>query len=160
MGIYRIVVVLHVLSALWVAVSAFGGTVLRAAVRKAPDFAARVTVLRVGARMGLIFGLGGGLAVGLSGLSLLAINPGLLQLAQVGWIHAAIALWAFLLSLNLFYLGPRMRKLLAAGEASLAAGAPNEEFKRLAANPVPRYLADLPAVAIVILVILMVLRPF
>jgi len=160
MTVYGLVRVLHVFSALWVAVSAFGGTVLRAAVRKAPDLAARVSVLRVGVRMGLIFGLGGGLAVGLSGLTLLAINPTLLNLPQVGWIHSAIALWVIMLSLNLFYLGPRMRKLLAAGEASLAAGAPTDEFKRLAANPVPRYLADLPAVAVVLFVILMVLKPF
>jgi len=160
MTLYRFAVAFHVLCALWVAVSAFGGTVLRASVRRAPDFAARIAILRVGARMGLVFGLGGGLAVGISGLSLLALNPEILRLPHVGWIHASIALWAFMLALNTFFLGPRLRKLLAAGEASLEAGAPNEEFRRLAANPVPPYLAELPAVAVVLFVLMMVLRPF
>jgi uncharacterized membrane protein len=149
--------VLHIFAALWVAVSAFGGTVLRASVRRAPDLAARMSILRAGIRVGMIFGLGGGIAVGLSGLALAIANPIYLKM---GWVHASIGLWLLLLGMNILYLAPRARRLLAAGEASLAAGAPTDEFKRLAAHPVPPYLAELPAIAVVLFVLLMVLRPF
>jgi len=155
---YGWLVVLHVLCAIWVSVSAFGGTVLRASVKRAPDFPARVAVLRAGVRIGLIFGLGGGLAVGASGLTLMALNP---AWRQARWVHASIGLWLLMVLLNMLLIGPRMRRLLAAGEASLAAGGgPNEEFRNLAANPVPAWLANLPPVAILIFVVLMVLKPF
>jgi len=155
---YPWLVVFHVLTALWVSVAAFGGTVLRASVRRAPDFAARIAVLRAGLRIGLVFGLIGGLTVGLSGIALALANPAYIR---QGWVHAAIGLWLFMLLLNNGFLAPRMRKMLAAGEASLAAGGgPNEEFKRLMAKPVPPWLAELPAVVVVIFVILMVLKPF
>jgi len=155
---YPWLVALHVLCAMWIAVAAFGGTVLRAAVKRAPDFAARIAVLRAGMRIGVVFGLVGGIAVGLSGLTLAMLNVAYMK---AGWVHASIGLWAFMMVLNNAFLAPRMRRLLAAGEASLAAGgAPNEEFKRLAAKPVPPWLAELPALAIVAFVVLMVLKPF
>jgi uncharacterized membrane protein len=159
MTVYGWVKAFHVLMALWVAVSAFGGTVIRASLQRAPDFAAKVAVMRVGVRIGMVFGFLGGTLVGLSGFLLLMLNPGVFQLAH-GWIDASIALWVVLYSLNLLVTGPRMKKLLAAGEASLAEGGPNEEFKRLMAKPIPRVVADLPPVAVVIFVLLMVLKPF
>jgi uncharacterized membrane protein len=156
-NLYLWMKVLHVLTAIWVSVSAFGGTVLRAAVKRAPDFPARIAVLRAGVRFGLIFGFGGGITVGVTGLTLLALDP---AWRHDTWVHASIGLWLLMLLLNLLLIGPRMRKLLAAGEASLAAGdAPNEEFRKLAANPVPAWLANLPPLAILIFVILMVLKP-
>ena len=148
---------LHVFAALWVAVSAFGGSVLRASMRRAPDLAARMSILRAGIRIGVIFGLGGSIAVGLSGLALAMTDP---VYFKMRWVHASIGLWLLLLGLNIFLLAPRARRLLAAGEASLAAGAPTDELKRLAANPVPPYLAELPAIAVVLFVLLMVLKPF
>jgi hypothetical protein len=157
MSAYQLLMLFHVLAAFWVSVSAFGGTVLRAVIRRAPDLAARVAVMRAGARFGLVFGLIGGLAVGISGLSLVMLNPAWMRMV---WVHTSIALWALMLSLNLFLLGPRLRKLLAAGEASLQAGAPTEELKRLSAHPIPAYLAELPAIAVVLFAILMVLKPF
>jgi uncharacterized membrane protein len=159
MTLYGVIKLFHVLMALWVGVAAFGGTALRASLKRAPDFAARIAVLRVSVRIGLIFGFAGGALVGLSGLSLLMVNPALFQLPH-GWIDSSIALWVVLFSLNAFVTGPRMKKMLAAGEASLASGGPNDEFKRLAAHPLPRVITDLPPVAVVIFVTLMVLQPF
>jgi len=153
---YSLLKIFHVLTALWIAVSAFGGSALRASIRRAPDLAARMSILRAALRIGLVFGLGGGIAVGLSGIAL-AMSSGYMS---ARWVHASIGLWVLMLSLNIFFLAPRARKLLAAGEASLAAGAPTDEFKRLAANPVPPYLAELPALAVVIFIVLMVLKPF
>ena len=153
---YSLLKMFHVLTALWIAVSAFGGSALRASIRRAPDLPARIGILRAALRIGLVFGLGGGIAVGLSGIAL-AMSSGYMS---ARWVHASIGLWVLMLSLNIFFLAPRARKLLAAGEASLAAGAPTDEFKRLAANPVPPYLAELPALAVVIFVVLMVLKPF
>ncbi len=154
---YALLTVVHVLAALWVGVAGFGGAVLRASIKRAPDLAARISILRAAVRVGLVFGLGGGLAVGLTGLGLAMANPVWLKM---GWVHASIGLWVAMLLLNSFYLAPRARRMLAAGEASLEAGGPTEEFKRLAANPVPPWLAELPAVSVVIFVVLMVLKPF
>jgi predicted integral membrane protein DUF2269 len=154
---YSILVFVHVLSALWVGVAAFGGTVLRASIKRAPDLAAKISILRAALRIGLIFGFGGGLAVGLTGLGLAFVDPAWLMM---GWVRTAITLWAAMFALNVFYLAPRARRMLAAGEASLVAGAPTEEFQRLAANPVPPWLAELPALAVFVLVLLMVLKPF
>lgn len=153
---YSLLKAFHVLTSLWIAVSAFGGSALRASIKRAPDLAARISILRAAVRIGLVFGLGGGIAVGLSGIAL-AMSSGYMSAA---WVHASIGLWILMLALNIFFLAPRARRMLAAGEASLAAGAPTDEFKRLAANPVPPYLAELPALAVVIFIVLMVLKPF
>jgi uncharacterized membrane protein len=91
---------------------------------------------------------------------MLVVNMPLFQLPRAGWIHASLTLWVLIISINLFYNFPRLRKTLAAAEASLAAGAPNDEFKRLTASKLPARLADLTALAVVIFVVLMVLRPF
>jgi hypothetical protein len=50
--------------------------------------------------------------------------------------------------------------MLAAGEASLAAGAPTDELKRLAADKLPGIVADLQALGLVLLVLLMAFKPF
>ncbi len=154
---YLWLVAFHVLAALWVTVSAFGSTVLRASMKRAPDLAARVSILRVGKRIGITFGLVGGLLVGLSGIAVAAMNG---PYMRSGWVHAAIGLWVLLLIFNNGVMAPRMRKMLAEGEASLAAGAPTEEFKRLAAHPLPPGVADFSAIAILIFVWLMVFKPF
>lgn len=147
----------HVLAALWVTVSAFGSTVLRASLKRAPDLAARVTILRIGLRIGITFGMIGGILVGLSGIAVAGKNGAYLH---AGWVHAAIGLWVLMLIFNIGFAGPRMRRMLAAGEASLAAGAPTEELERLMAHPIPPGVADLPAIAILLFVWLMVFKPF
>ena len=151
-----LLLLLHVLSAFWLAASAFGGTVVRAAGRRAPDLASRVAALRIGQRMATVFGIPGGVLAGATGIWIVVRSPDWLKF---GWVHVSLTLWAVIFGMNAFYLGPRLGKLLAAGEASLAAGAPTAEFQRLAASKLAARLADVNALAIVIFVALMVLKP-
>ena len=151
------VLVVHVLAALWLAVSAFGGSVVRAAGRRAPDLAGKVAALRIGWRLVSIFGLPGSIVAGLTGLYLLDIGG---WGFKAGWVHVSVTLWVLLVGLSLLYTAPRLRRTLAAAEASLSAGAPSEEFRRLASARLPRLLADLTALGVVIFVVLMVLKPF
>jgi hypothetical protein len=51
-------------------------------------------------------------------------------------------------------------RLLAATEASAAAGGATPELQRLAAAKGPRIAADLNALGVVLLTLLMVLKPF
>lgn len=152
-----ILIFVHILSALWLAAGVFGGAVVRAAGRREPELAARVAALRIGWRLAAVFGIPGSLLAGGTGLWLLILMP---SLFRAGWIHVSITLWVLLLGLNLLYVFPHLRRTLAAGEASLAAGGPTDELKRLAASAAPRLLADLNAVAILIFVFLMSLKPF
>ena len=151
------IVLLHVLSALCIAVSAFGGAVVRATAKRTPELAGKVAAMRIGWRLVTLFGLPGSLAAGATGLYLVMQAP---ELLKKGWVHVSITLWALILATNLIYSMPRFRKMLAAAEASLAAGAPNEELKRLAAAKAPGMIADLNALAVLIFLFLMVLKPF
>jgi uncharacterized membrane protein len=147
----------HVLSAMWLATGAFGGAIARAQGRKALDLPGKVAALRMGVRMASVFGLPGSLAAGLTGLSLLdPMGFGF----RPGWVHASVGIWLVILGLVLLYLRPRANRMLAAAEESLAAGAPNDELKRLASSKLARALADLPALGVVALVLLMVVKPF
>jgi uncharacterized membrane protein len=154
---YLALVFVHILSALWLATGAFGGAVARAAGKRAPDLAGKVVALRIGGRLAAIFGLPGAFAAGVTGLWLVWINRTYLQM---GWVHVSIALWAVLIGTNVLYNFPRLRRTLAAAEASLAAGAPTDELRRLTAAKAPGIIADLNAVGILIFVLLMVFKPF
>jgi len=149
----------HVLSALWLSAAAFGGTVVRAAGKRAPDLAGKVGALRIAHRLASVFGLPGSILAGLTGLLLLFYGPVPWGL-KPGWVHASIGLWFVLLGLNLFYNFPRLARTLAAAEASLAAGAPSDELERLTASKAPAMIADLTALGVVIFVVLMVMKPF
>jgi uncharacterized membrane protein len=148
---------LHVLSALWLAAGSFAGAIVRAQARRTAELAGKVTALRIGWRLMTICGIPGSIVAGLSGLALL--GP-LAYGFKPGWVHASVGIWLAMLALVLFYLAPRLKKTLAAAEASLAAGAPTDEMKRLAAAAAPRILGDVTALSIVLLVLLMVLKPF
>ncbi|HSM13595.1 MAG TPA: DUF2269 family protein [Thermoanaerobaculia bacterium] len=153
----RWILVVHVLSALWLATGSFAGAVVRAQAKREPGLPGRVAALRVGWRLVSIFGIPGGVFSGLTGLWLLGpLGYGF----KPGWVHVSVTLWLLLLGLNLIYLAPRLKKTLAAAEASLTAGEPNDELRRLTAPKHPAILADLSALGIVILVVLMVTRPF
>lgn len=156
----QLILLVHILSAIWLAVGAFAGAVARAQARRSDDLAGRVAALRIGWRLASIFSVPGAIAAGLTGLSVVTPVGYAFSGPRVGWIHASIGLWALLLATQLFYLTPRLKKTLAAAEASLAAGAPTEDFTRLAAAKLPGILADVVALGIVVLVALMVLRPF
>lgn len=149
----------HVISALWLAGAAFGGTVVRAAGKRAPDLAGKVGALRIAHRLASLMGLPGSIVAGVTGILLLFYGPTPWGM-KAGWVHASLGLWLVLLALNLFYSYPQLSRMLAAGEASLAAGAPTDELKRLTASKLPGILADLNALGIVIFVLLMVMKPF
>ena len=148
---------LHVLSAFWLAAGSFAGAVARAQGKRAADLAGKTTALRIAWRLASIFAIPGGIVSGLSGLVLLTPTG---YGFRPGWVHASVTLWGVLILMNLFYLAPRLRKTLAAAEASLAAGAPSVELQRLTSAKHPAILADVSALGVVILILLMVLRPF
>ena len=147
----------HILSAIWLATGAFAGAVVRAHGKRASDLPGKVAALRIGRRLVTLFSLPGSVVAGLTGLSLL--DPMGIGFRH-GWVHASLAIWLVLLGLAFLYLAPRQKRLLAAAEASLAAGAPSDELKRLAASPLPGILADVSALGIVVLAALMSLKPF
>lgn len=148
---------LHVLAALWLAAGAFAGAVVRAQTRRAPELAARVQGLRIGWRLVTVCAIPGSVVAGLLGVVLVfRLGYGF----KPGWVHASVGLWLLLLGVGLFYSAPRLKRMLAAGEASLAAGAPTDELKRLAAAKLPGIVADLQALGLVLLVLLMAFKPF
>lgn len=148
---------LHLLAALWLAGAAFGGTIVRAQMRRATDLRAKVEGLRTMRRLTAVMGLPGGVLAGLVGLELVRR----LEVPwSTGWVVASIVLWAASLVVTVFYLGPRLGRTLAAGEASLAAGAATAEFQALAASRLPSVAADFNALVIVLLTFLMVFKPF
>lgn len=148
---------LHVLAALWLAAGAFAGAVVRAQSRRAPELAAKVQGLRIGWRLVTVCAIPGSVVAGVLGVVLVfRLGYGF----QPGWVHASVGLWLLLLGVGLFYSAPRLKRMLAAGEASLAAGAPTDELKRMAADKLPGIVADLQALGLVLLVLLMVFQPF
>jgi uncharacterized membrane protein len=147
----------HVLAALWLAGGVFAGTVVRAQGRKAATLGERALALRIGWRLANVFSLPGGIAAGILGFGLLhPLGLGF----RPGWVQVSIAVWLLMLLNGLFYLRPALRRLLAATEASAAAGAPSAELTRLAAASGPRIAADLNALGIVLLTLMMILKPF
>ena len=148
---------LHVLAALWLAGGVFAGAVVRAQGRKAATLGERALALRIAWRLANVYNLPGAIVAGILGFGLLhPLGLGF----RPGWVQASIAVWLLLLLNGLFYLRPALRKLLAAAEASAAAGAPSPEFTRLAAAKGPRIAADLNALGLVLLTLLMVIKPF
>lgn len=147
----------HILSAIWLATGAFAGAVVRAQAKRAGDLAGRVTLLRLGRRLLTVFSLPGSLLAGLTGLSLL--DPMAIGFRH-GWVHASLAIWLLILGVTYLYLAPRQKRLLAAAESSLAAGAPSAELTRLSAAALPGILADSTALGVVVLASLMALKPF
>jgi uncharacterized membrane protein len=148
---------LHVLAALWLAGGVFASAVVRAQGRKAATLGERVLALRIGWRLANVYSLPGGIAAGILGFGLLhPLGWGF----RPGWVQVSIAVWLLMLGNGIFYLRPNLRRLLAAAEASAAAGAPSAELTRLAGARGPRIAADLNALGIVVLTLLMVIKPF
>ena len=77
-----------------------------------------------------------------------------------GWVHASIGLWALLLGIHLAWGLPRLKRTVAAAEASLATGTPSVELQKLVSSKAPGIVADVSALGIVVLIALMVLKPF
>lgn len=146
----------HVLAALWLVAGAFSGAVLRAQIKKAGSLVEKVFGLRTAWRLHLVFTIPGAILVGLLGIDLIARRG--YSMREL-WIHVSLALYFVLLAVTLLYLTPKLKKTLRAGEASLEAGAATDEFRSLSAAKLPGILADVNALGIVVITLLMVLKP-
>jgi uncharacterized membrane protein len=147
---------LHILAALWLAAGVFAGAVVRAQGKRAADLAGKVYGLRLAWRLTRIYTLPGAVIAGLLGFYLVTAR-GFGFTAR--WVQISAVLYLLMLAVTLFYLTPRLRRTLAAGEASLAAGAPTPELQSLAGAKLPGILADVNALGIVVLTFLMVFKP-
>jgi uncharacterized membrane protein len=149
---------LHIFAALWLAAGAIGSAVVRAQTGRAKTLAERVFGIRLAYRMINVLNLPGSILVGVLGFGLISTRG---YSWSAGWIQASIAIWALMLGLGLFYTRPFVKKVLAAAEASLAAGgAPNADLQRLVARNGPARAANFMLVGFVVLVLLMVFKPF
>ena len=146
---------LHVIAAMWLAAGAFAGAVLRAQVRRAPDFAGKVFGLRLAWRLTSVLTVPGAVVAGLIGFYLVTARG---HGFGVAWVQISAVLYLVMIAILLFYLVPRLRRTVAAAEASLQAGAPSPELQSLTAGKLPGILADVNALIIVILTLLMVFK--
>ena len=154
-GVGRWILFGHLAAALWLASGSFAGAVVRAQTRRAASLSEKVFGLRLAWRLMAAFVVPGALAAGLTGIELARRSYGF----RPFWVHGSLALYALMLALTLFYLAPRVKRTLAAGLASLAAGAPTPELQALAGAKLPAILADLNALGILVLTLLMALKP-
>lgn len=146
---------LHIVAAFWLAAGVFAGAVVRAQLRRAADLAGKVYGLRLAWRLTRVYTVPGAIVAGLLGFYLVTARGfGF----AANWVKISAVLYLLMLLVTLFYLTPRLRRTLAAGEASLASGAPTPEFQSLAAAKLPGILADVNALGIVILTALMVFK--
>jgi uncharacterized membrane protein len=146
---------LHVLAALWLAAGSFAGAVVRAQTRRAPDLAARVFGLRLAWRLATVYTVPGAVVAGLLGFYLVTARGWTFRLL---WVEISAVLYLVMIAVTLLYLVPWLRRTVAAAEASLAAGAPTAELQRLASAKLPGILADVNALGIVVLTLLMVFK--
>jgi len=147
---------LHAVAAFWLAAGSFAGAVVRAQTKRAPDLAGKVFGLRLAWRLAVVYIVPGALVAGLLGFYLVTARG---YNFGVRWVDVSAVLYLLMLAVTLAYLVPRLRRTLAAGEASLAAGKPTPEFARLAGAKLPGILADVNALGIVVLTFLMVVKP-
>jgi uncharacterized membrane protein len=147
---------LHVVAALWLAGGSFAGAVVRAQTKRAPDLPGKVFGLRLAWRLSMIYIVPGAIVAGLLGFYLVTARG---FNFEVGWVQLSSILYLLMLAVTLAYLVPRLKKTLAAAEASLAQGSPSPELVRLAQAKLPGILADVNALGIVVLTLLMVVRP-
>ena len=152
---------LHVLAAIWLAAGSFAGAVVRAQTRRAPTFAEKAFGLRLAWRLAAVFTVPGGIIAGLLGIALVPARG--FRYDQI-WVNASMAIWFLMLITSVFVLAPRAwrisRAVLAAQGPSHIRNEPTAELQRLMAAKWPGILADLNALGIVVLVVLMVLKPF
>ena len=147
---------LHVVAALWLAGGSFAGAVVRAQTKRAPDLAGKVFGLRLAWRLSMVYIVPGAIVAGLLGFYLVTARG---FNFEVRWVQLSSVLYLLMLAVTLAYLVPRLKKTLAAAEASLAQGSPTPELLRLAEAKLPGILADVNALGIVVLTLLMVVRP-
>jgi uncharacterized membrane protein len=146
---------LHIVAAFWLVAGSFSGAVVRAQIKRSPDLAGKVFGLRLAWRLTRVFVLPGAIVAGLLGFYLVTAR-GFGFTAR--WVQLSAVLYLLMLAVTLFYHTPRLRRTLAAAEASLAAGAPSEEFRSLAASKLPGILADVSALGNLLLIAMMTFK--
>lgn len=132
---------LHVLAALWFAAGVFSSSVVLAQVKRAKTAAERAFGVRLVSRLMSVFILPGALVAGALGFYLVTgrgYGFGLL------WVKLSIVLYLLVLAGILFYQAPHFRKSAETGDA-IGKG--------------PAMLTHLVALAIVVMVILMAMKP-
>jgi uncharacterized membrane protein len=147
---------LHVLAALWLAAGSFAGAIVRAQTKRATELRDKVFGLRLAWRLTTVYTLPGAIVAGLLGFYLVTARG---FTFSTRWVQISSLLYLVLLAIALGYLAPRLRRTLRAAEAALAAGGPSDELRRLTASPLPGILADVNALGIVVLTLLMVIKP-
>ena len=150
-------VLAHILAALWLAGGVFAGAVVRAASRRSTTLAEKVFGLRLGWRLLTLFGIPGSVVAGAIGLHLVTARG---FGWQAGWVHASLGLWALATAAMLLVTAPRLKRTLVAAERALAQGKATAEYTALSAAKWPGHVADFSALAVVLLTVLMVLKPF
>jgi hypothetical protein len=146
---------LHIVAAFWLAAGVFAGAVVRAQAKRTPELAGKIYGLRLAWRLTRVYTLPGAIVAGLLGFYLVTAKRfGFAAL----WVRISAVLYLLMLAVTLFYLVPRLRRTLAAGEASLVKGAPTPELLALTAAKLPGILADVNALGIVVLTFLMVFK--
>lgn len=146
----------HIVASLWMAAGVFGGAVVRAATRRASSLETKVFGIRLARRLALGFAIPGSILTGMLGLHLtMTLGYGF----GPSWIRWSVGIWATLLTLSLVLTLPQLLRTAKAAEASLAQGSPTDELRSLTARRWPGMLADLSALGLIVLVVLMVLKP-
>lgn len=146
---------LHLLWALWLSAGVFSSAVVLAQVKRAQSTGERYFGMRAVWRLMTVFTLPGVLITGALGfyvVHLFRYSFGL------GWIQISVVLYALLLAAILFYQMPHYRNAVRAGEAAMGGGS-SAEFDRLARAKGPAMLTHFMALAIVVMIILMAMKP-
>jgi len=146
---------LHLLWALWLAAGVFSSAVVLAQVKRAQDLSQRYFGMRVARRLMMVFILPGVLITGALGFYVVTLFQ---YSFALGWVRASIVLYLGVLGAILFYQLPYYGKAVRAGEAALRGG-PSAEFDRLALAKGPAMLTHLNALAILVMIILMAMKP-
>ena len=147
---------LHVAAALWVSAGVFGSAVVRAQARRAATLAERIQGARMLWRLHTIYTLPGLVLVGLLGFWTVSVR-GFAWGAL--WIAASSLLYTMMLLWTLFVVTPALARLNGTAQAAVADRAAVPQFEVAAAARLWGILSDVNALAILILVYLMVMKP-
>ena len=148
---------LHVLAALWLAGGVFAGAVVRAQGRKAATLGERALALRIAWRLANVYNLPGAIVAGILGFGLLhPLGLGF----RPGWVQASIAVWLARAAERPVLPPPRAAQTPC---RSRGLGCRRGAFAGI--HPArrrqgPRIAADLNALGLVLLTLLMVIKPF
>ncbi len=147
----------HILFVLWFAGGVLAAPIVRVRLKRAEGLRERVFALQLLDRLQKLLVLPGLLLAGLFGFGLLHTGG---YGFRHGWVHLSIAIYLLLLLLNFAYITPQLRKRVMAAEASKEAGEETEALRALLDDKKFGMLADINAIALLLLSLLMTLKPF